>query len=135
VKTTFEADVVIAGWSIGGGRRTGGVGSLVCAVYEGGRLRYVGGVGTGFTEATLQMLESKLTPLEIDMAPFTQEQMKGKPELKNARWVRPELVAVIEFRQLTSAGKLRAPSFKGLREDKAPTECTFSSLAEAATPG
>jgi bifunctional non-homologous end joining protein LigD len=132
VKTTFEADVVIAGWNGGEGKRTGGLGSLVCAVYEDERLRYVGGVGTGFTEKTRAMLERRLAPLAIDDAPFTRDEMKGKPELRLANWVRPELVAVIEFRQLTSAGKLRAPSFKGLRTDKDPEECTFEELTSAA---
>jgi bifunctional non-homologous end joining protein LigD len=132
VKTTFEADVVIAGWSVGEGRRAGGLGALISAVYDGSRLRYVGGVGTGFTDKTMEMLEERLRPLASDEAPFTREEMKGKPELRRANWVRPELVAVIEFRQLTSAGKLRAPSFKGLRDDKGPSECTYASLLEAA---
>ena len=132
VKTTFDADVVIAGWSVGEGRRTGGLGSLAMAVYDGPRLRYVGGVGTGFTDKTLTMVEKHLRPLATDDAPFTREEMKGKPELRRAQWVRPELVAVIEFRQLTAAGKLRAPSFKGLRDDKEPKECTFDALRQAA---
>jgi bifunctional non-homologous end joining protein LigD len=132
VKTTFEADVVIAGWSGGEGKRTGGLGSLACAVYDGDRLRYVGGVGTGFTEKTRAMLEKKLAPLAVNDAPFTRDEMTGKPELRQANWVKPELVAVVEFRQLTSAGKLRAPSFKGLRTDKDPSECTFEALDEAA---
>jgi bifunctional non-homologous end joining protein LigD len=98
------------------------------AVYDDDRLRYVGGVGTGFTEKTLDAVERRLRPLATDSSPFPPEMLKGKPELRRANWVRPELVAVIEFRQLTSAGKLRAPSFKGLRDDKAPRECTFEEL-------
>lgn len=132
VKTTFEADVVIAGWNEGGGKRSGVLGSLVLAVYDGDRLRFVGGVGTGFTQRTLELTQRELEPLEIEEAPFTREEMKGKPELRHAHWVRPEKVAVIEFRQLTSAGKLRAPSFKGLREDKDPSECTMDELKWAA---
>jgi bifunctional non-homologous end joining protein LigD len=132
IKTTFEADVVIAWWSEGGGSRSGRLGSLVCATYDGGALRYVGGVGTGFTQATLSMLEDQLRPLATADVPFPREALKGKPELRQAHWVRPELVAVVEFRQLTSAGKLRAPSFKGLRDDKSPAECTFDELRRAA---
>lgn len=134
VKTTFEADVVIAGWNEGGGRRSGVLGSLILAVYDGDKLRFIGGVGTGFTQRTLALTQRELEPLEIDEAPFTREEMKGKPELRDAHWVRPEKVAVIEFRQLTSAGKLRAPSFKGLREDKDPSECTMDELRRAAAP-
>ena len=70
--------------------------------------------------------------MATDEVPFTREMLKGKPELRHAHWVRPELVAVVEFRQLTSAGKLRAPSFKGLRDDKDPQECTFEELRRAA---
>lgn len=135
VKTTYEADVVIAGWNEGGGKRSGVLGSLVLAVYDGERLRFVGGVGTGFTERTLTLTQRELVPLEVDEAPFTREEMKGKPELRHAHWVRPEKVAVIEFRQLTGAGKLRAPSFKGLRTDKDPTECTMDELRRVAAPG
>jgi bifunctional non-homologous end joining protein LigD len=132
IKTTFDADVVIAGWNEGAGHRSGRLGSLVCAVYEGDALRYIGSVGTGFTAKTLEMLEDRLRPLGTEDQPFAREALKGKPELKHAHWVRPELVAMVEFRQLTSAGKLRAPSFKGLRDDKSPTECTFVELRAAA---
>lgn len=135
IKTTFEADVVIAGWNEGGGGRSGRLGSLVCAVYDGPALRYVGGVGTGFTQATMAMLEDRLGPLATDEVPFSTEQLKGKPELRRAHWVRPELVAMVEFRQLTSAGKLRAPSFKGTRDDKPPRECTFEELLASAGLG
>lgn len=132
IKTTFDADVVIAGWNEGGGHRSGRLGSLVCAVYDGDVLRYIGSVGTGFTAKTLEMLEEQLRPLETDEEPFAREGLKGKPELRHARWVRPELVAMVEFRQLTSGGKLRAPSFKGLRSDTSPAECTFMGLRAAA---
>ena len=135
VKTTFDADVVIAGWSEGGGHRSGHLGSLVCAVHEDGALRYVGGVGTGFTAKTLAMLEERLRALATDDAAFPAAALKGKPELRHAHWVRPELVAMVEFRQLTSAGKLRAPSFKGLRDDKSPEECTYAELRAAAGLG
>ena len=129
VKATFEADVVIAGWNEGA---SGQFRSLIPAVYEGDRLRYVGGLGTGYGSRIVEGLMKKLQPLEIDEAPFTAAEMKGKPELKNAHWIRPELVGVVEFRQLTSAGKLRQPAFKGLRDDKAPKDCTFEELRRSA---
>jgi bifunctional non-homologous end joining protein LigD len=80
------------------------------------------------------MLEQRLRPLAHDGVPFTPEMLKGKTDLKRAHWVRPELVAVVEFRQLTSAGKLRAPAFKGLRDDKEPDQCTFEELRRVAGP-
>ncbi|MEX0875490.1 MAG: non-homologous end-joining DNA ligase [Actinomycetota bacterium] len=129
IKTTFDADVVIAGWNEGG---SGGLRSLVTAVYDGDRLRSTGTVGTGFDVRSREMLEGMLRPLETDEVPFSQAELKGKPELRHAHWVRPELVATVEFRQLTAAGKLRAPSFKGLREDLDPRECTFAKLRDSA---
>lgn len=135
VKTTFEADVVVAGWNEGGGGRNGRLGSLVCAVYEDRALRYVGSVGTGFTQASLARMEAELRSRPSDEVPFPPQTLKEKRELRQAHWVRPDLVAMIEFRQLTSAGKLRAPSFKGLREDKSPDECTFGELKKAAGVG
>ena len=132
VKTTFEADVVVAGWNEGGGGRNGRLGSLVCAAYERGRLRYVGSVGTGFTQASHARMEAELRSRPADEVPFPPQTLKDKRELRQAHWVRPDLVAMIEFRQLTSAGKLRAPAFKGVREDKEPQECTFEELRRSA---
>ena len=132
VKTIFEADVVIAGWTAGQGRRGGGLGSLVLAVYDGEDLRFIGSVGTGFTERTIELLEDRLGSLASDENPFDAATLKGKAELRRAHWVRPELVAVVEFRQLTGAAKLRAPSFKGLRDDKDPADCTIAELRKAA---
>jgi bifunctional non-homologous end joining protein LigD len=135
VKTTFEADVVVAGWSEGGGGRSGHLGSLVCAVYDGERLRYAGNVGTGFNQRSYALMEAELGARATETVPFPPETLKEKRELQQAHWVRPELVAIIEFRQLTSGGKLRAPSFKGLREDKPPSECTYEDLRRIAGLG
>ena len=132
VKTTFDADVVVAGWSEGGGGTNGQLGSIATAVYEGDVLRYTGSVGTGFTDKTRRSVRGKLERLATDECPFPPQMLKGKPELRRAHWVRPELVAMIEFRQLTSAGKLRAPAFKGLRDDKGPQQCTYEELRKAA---
>jgi bifunctional non-homologous end joining protein LigD len=132
VKTTMEADVVVAGWSEGEGARSGKLGSLVLGAYENGTLRFVGGVGTGFTEQTLKAVRDRLSKVPADEPPFPKEEIRGKPELRRVHWVRPELVATVEFRQLTSAGKLRAPAFKGLRDDKDPRECTLDQLKEVA---
>ena len=132
VKVTFDADVVIVGWTEGEGRRSGSIGSLVMAVYDGDDLRYVGNVGTGFNERSLKEARDRLTSLETIDPPFPTEVRSSRPELKRANWVEPALVARVEHRQLTSAGRLRAPSFQGFREDKSPRECTWEQLeAEA----
>jgi bifunctional non-homologous end joining protein LigD len=133
VKTIFDADLVIGGWTPGQGGRSGKIGSLHLGAYRDGELVYVGAVGTGFDSKSLVLVQSALDGLEEDHPPFVEESLSGeKPQLRHARWVRPELVATVEFRELTSAGKLRAPSFKGLRKDVGPKECTFEALEVAA---
>jgi bifunctional non-homologous end joining protein LigD len=89
-------------------------------------------VGTGFNERTLDDLLARLQALAVDESPFSAESTRDIRRLSpGARWVRPELVAVVEFRQLTSTLKLRAAAFKGLRTDKTPAECTVAALREA----
>jgi bifunctional non-homologous end joining protein LigD len=132
VKTTFEGDVIIVGTTKGDGTRSGTIGSLITAVYDGNQLRYSGSVGTGFTQKSLEVLMKKILPLHTDEPQLPPEDLKGKPALRSAHWLKPKLVAAVEFRQLTSAGKLRAPSFKGLREDKSAKECNYLELRRAA---
>ena len=135
VKVTFDADVVIVGWTEGEGRRAGGMGSLVMAVYDDGALRYVGNVGTGFDDAALQDARRRLDELPATEVPFAADVVRSRPELRTANWVSPVLVARVEHRQLTDAGRLRAPSFQGFREDLAPEECTWVKLEAEAAPG
>jgi bifunctional non-homologous end joining protein LigD len=119
VKTTFEADVIVIGWRHGG--------TVVSGVYDGDKLRYTGGVGTGYTQKTIEMLQERYTDLATDEAPFPLTR-----EFRDVHWLRPELVAMVEFRQLTGDYKLRQPAFKGLRDDKSPRECTLEELKKAA---
>ncbi|MGH8945413.1 MAG: non-homologous end-joining DNA ligase [Acidimicrobiia bacterium] len=135
VKVVFDADVVIVGWTEGVGRRKGTLGSLVMAVYDRDALRYVGNVGTGFDQSSLRDAMERLTALEETDRPFPAEMVRSRPELRNAHWVSPELVARVEHRQLTDAGRLRAPSFQGFREDKEPEECTWEHLVAEAGAG
>lgn len=128
VKVTFDADVVVAGWTEGEGRREGSLGSLVMAVYDGDRLRYVGNVGTGFDSGALDDAMDRLGGLEETERPFPSDVIRSRPELRGAHWVAPQLVARVEHRQLTDGGRLRAPSFQGFREDKTPEECTYERL-------
>lgn len=133
VKTSQDADLVIGGWSPGQGKRDGTLGALHMGAYEeNGELRFVGSVGTGFNERTLDNLLARLQALAIPESPFSAESTRDIRRLSpDPRWVQPELVAAVEFRQLTSTLKLRAASFKGLRTDKTPTECTVAALREA----
>ena len=124
VKVTFDADVVIVGWTEGEGSRVGSLGSLMMAVYDDGVLRYVGNVGTGFKTRSLPDIFDQLKALTETKPPFP-----TRPELRRAHWVKPSLVAVVEHRGVTSAGRLRSPSFQRFRDDKKPKECTFDLLS------
>jgi bifunctional non-homologous end joining protein LigD len=130
IKVVHDADVVIGGWSPGEGTRSSFFGSLLVGAYDDEGLRFLGAVGTGFNSKTLEDIVARLKELEADECPFAEGAAGikggrfGKP-IKNPHWVRPELVAIVEFRELTAGMRLRAPSFKGLRNDKDPEECTI----------
>ncbi len=117
LKCTRAQELVIGGFTAPRGSRTD-LGALLVGHFEGDRLRYAGKVGTGFTHATLRELAGKLAPLARDTSPFEPE--KGIP--RAATWVEPELVAQIAFMEWTPDGRLRHPSFLGLRIDKAARE-------------
>lgn len=114
IKNHLGQEVVIGGWQEGLGRRSGTIGALLLGYYDpAGQLRYAGKVGTGFTDATLADLKSRLERLARDTNPFA----TGKPP-RGAHFVEPQLVAEVEFTEWTSDGSIRHPSFKGLRADK-----------------
>jgi bifunctional non-homologous end joining protein LigD len=119
-KARLRQEFVIGGWQPGEGNREGYLGSLLVGVYEAGRLRYCGKVGTGFKSRELDRLGGLLERREIDASPFD----PPPPRLvsRSARWVRPELVAEVEFGEWTEDNILRHPSYLGLRDDKPPTD-------------
>ena len=117
LKCTRAQELVIGGFTAPRGSRTD-LGALLVGHFEGDRLRYAGKVGTGFTRATLRELSERLAPLVRETAAFEPE--KGLP--RAATWVEPELVAQIAFMEWTPDGRLRHPSFLGLRFDKPARE-------------
>ena len=119
VKNVCEQDVVIGGWAPGEGKRSGRVGALATGLMEDGKLSYVGKVGTGFTDRTLAILERELQPLRRDTSPF-----EGRQPPKGTIFAEPRLVARVELREWTKSNTMRAPSFKGLRDDIDPQDCT-----------
>lgn len=122
VKTHGRQEFLIAGYTKGQGRRSGRLGSLVLAVNRGGELSYAGNCGTGFTDEEIDKLMRKLRPLERKTPPFAVVPKMPRVRKGDVVWVRPELVCEVEFAEWTHDGRLRAPSYKGLREDKAPGE-------------
>jgi bifunctional non-homologous end joining protein LigD len=117
LKCTARQDMVVGGWTDPSASRVG-LGALMVGYYDDeGRLHYAGRVGSGFDEKNLVALRAHLAALGADRAPFVD------PEpVKGAHWVRPELVAEVEFSEWTPDGKLRHPRYLGLRPDVAPTD-------------
>ncbi|MEX2210285.1 MAG: DNA ligase D [Gaiellaceae bacterium] len=115
-------EFVVAGYTKGQGRRAGSFGALVLAVREGGELVYAGNVGTGFGEDEIQHLLAKLRPLERADSPLAVVPKMPRVRTSDVVWVEPRLVAEVEFTEWTHDKRLRAPSYLGLREDKAPEE-------------
>jgi len=113
-KCTRRQEFVIGGFTDPQGARTG-LGALLVGVFEDGRLRYAGKVGTGFSQANATALRKRLDKLTRTASPFSPP---AKPTPKSVHWVQPKLLAEIAFSEMTSDGKLRHPSFQGLREDK-----------------
>ncbi|MDA8046591.1 MAG: non-homologous end-joining DNA ligase [Actinomycetota bacterium] len=114
LKCTARQDLVIGGWTDPGGARTG-FGALLVGYYREGDLVYAGKVGTGFDQRTLRQLHARLRAAATDRPPF-----RDPPAERGAHWSRPELVAEISFTEWTHQGRLRHPSFLGLREDQDP---------------
>lgn len=112
------AEVVIGGWRPGNGKRAGLVGSLMVGLPSEEGLRYVGQVGTGFTEETLVRLTSTLRDRERPQTPFVNEVPADRAV--GAHWVEPELVGEVVFREWTPDGRLRIASWRGLRPDRSP---------------
>ena len=103
--------------------------SLVLGIFKKDKLVYAGNVGSGFNSQNQKEILKKLKPFEIEKSPFDK-----KPNLKGkdvAAWVDPQVVCEVEYTEVTKSGNFRHPVFKGLREDKSPTEVTKEKVAKA----
>ncbi|MGC2633287.1 MAG: non-homologous end-joining DNA ligase, partial [Candidatus Cybelea sp.] len=113
IKTSYEQEFVVGGWTEPKGSRKG-FGALLLGVYEKKKLRYVGSVGTGFTVAKLAELYERLQKIERKSSPFVNDVDANAP----THWCSPQLVAEVRFAEWTRDGYLRQPAYAGLRLDK-----------------
>jgi bifunctional non-homologous end joining protein LigD len=120
VKNFRRQELVVGGWLPGLRGRTGSLGALLVGYYRDGGLRYAGRVGSGFTEAELTRMMARLERLGRPSSPFAPEPPLPPDVRRSARFVDPDLVAEVAFSEWTAAGTLRAPSYKGLRDDVDP---------------
>ena len=121
-KAHAEQEFVIAGYTRGKGRRSGGFGSLVLAVYGNEGLEYVGNVGTGFDDAEIERLLKLLRPLERKDSPFAQVPKLPRVRKDDIVWVEPKLVAEVVVRRVDARRPPARPVYTGLRDDKSPDE-------------
>jgi bifunctional non-homologous end joining protein LigD len=131
VRVTTRQDAVIAGWKPGEGGRSGHIGSLLLGVQDEDGLVFAGHVGTGFTQATLRDLERRLKPLQRPTSPFATA--VPREHARHAVWVEPELVCSVQFGEWTRDGRMRHPSYKGLRDDIDPATVRRESSSDDAT--
>ncbi len=120
VKHVRTQEVVVGGWRPGKGRRAGGIGSLLVGIPGELGLDYVGHVGTGFSDRAFADLARSLGPEVVARSPFASELPSA--DAHDAVWVRPRLVGEVSYAEFTSAGRLRHPSWRGIRPDKSPTD-------------
>jgi bifunctional non-homologous end joining protein LigD len=124
IKLEKDLDAVVGGWTDPRGAREY-FGALLLGLYDGAKLEFIGGVGSGFAVDVQERLWPELQNLRVSECPFAQEPSTRE----QAYWVKPELVARVRFGNWTSDRHLRQPRFLGLQEDREPKSCTFEEQA------
>jgi DNA ligase D-like protein (predicted ligase) len=116
-------EIVIGGWREGAGGRTSGIGALLIGIPAENGLHFAGRVGTGFSEKELSRLRDILEPLHTDESPF--DTPLSAQDAKGVTFVEPTLVGEVRYAERTGDGRLRHPSWRGLRPDKTPDEVVW----------
>ena len=136
IKTAKRQEAVIGGYTLNEGSNKL-FSSLLVGVFENGRLQYTGKIGTGFNVKQQKEMMKQFKPLVIKSSPFTEtpdinkpSRFRPNPPKATATWLKPELVCEVSFREMTSDGVMRHPSFEGMREDKKSNDV----IMEKATP-
>ena len=124
IKKLQSCDCVIFGYTKGTGARAKSFGALILGLYDKKAPLFIGKVGTGFTEETLQELCAEFESLSTEEAPFE----TGFNQ--NITWLEPKLVCEVHYQVVTNDFRLRMPRFLGLRKDKSPLECTVDQLSK-----
>ncbi len=126
IKCGLQQEFVIAGFTLPE-RGSRGIGALLLGYYEGRKFHYAGRVGTGFSDQTHRELRDQLDPLVTKDSPFEKIPADAR---RNVSWVKPKLVAQVNFSTWTRDNLIRQASFRGLREDKNPKEVTRETPAD-----
>lgn len=119
-KLTQELDAVVGGWTAPRRSRQH-FGALLVGLYDGRKLEFIAGVGSGFAVTLQKRLAAQLEALQASRCPFATRPITSE----EAHWVKPEIVARVKYGGWTEGRHLRQPTFLGLHEDHNPAECTF----------
>lgn len=125
IKKVASCDCVIFGYTKGEGAREGAFGALLLGLYDDGKPLYVGKVGTGFSDRTMELLLRVFKPLEV-----SEKTLEAVDAPEQITWLKPELVCEVGYQSVTRDGKLRMARFRSLRTDKTPLECTVDQLKQ-----
>jgi len=130
IKTNLRHEVVIGGYTRNEGTSKA-FSSLLVGVFENGKLQYTGKIGTGFNQQQQQKMMRLFKPLITKRSPFNAEPDINKPSRfrpdpphAKATWLKPKLVCEVSYREETSDGVMRHPSFEGMRDDKKAADVT-----------
>ncbi len=122
IKNVRTQEVIIGGWHPGQGRRHGSFGGLLMGVPTTDGLRYVGRVGSGFSDKVITEIQARLDRLARATSPFIEV---PREDTRDARWVTPTLVGEVQYTELTGPGRMRHPVWRGLRPDKRSDEVVW----------